>query len=376
MISIYIDNNIKGCKILKNGTATSIMTISFVALVVVLASTTTIIITDIITPISVTVLAQQESESQSQQQQEQYVFVKKWGTSGEEEGQFARPHDLDFSPSEDKLYVVDRDNHRVQVFDKNGTFLFTWGSEGEDEGQFNVPYGVDVDKQGNVWIADRGNHRIQKFDAQGNFLMKFGSEGSEDLEPGSEIGKFDNPRHIAVDDALKYFYVADSKNNRIQKFDINGTFIKSFGTLGNASGQFSLPVTIVIDSNGDLYINERGNERIQKFDTEGNPILMWGSKGGGPNQFCHMEHLAIDKFNNIYATDPQSDPGCSLIPAVKKFDSKGNFITQWGSAGEEDGQFGDPEHLAVDSEGNVYVSDRDNNNIQVFKPVIGEGRGQ
>jgi tripartite motif-containing protein 71 len=61
---------------------------------------------------------------------------------------------------------------------------------------------------------------------------------------------------------------------------------------------------------------------------------------------------------------------------VKKFDSKGNFITQWGSKGEQDGQFGDPEHLAVDSEGNVYVSDRDNNNIQVFKPVIGEGLGQ
>jgi tripartite motif-containing protein 71 len=87
---------------------------------------------------------------------------------------------LDFSPSEDKLYIVDRDNNRIQVFDKNGTFLFKWGEEGEGDGQFTLPYGLDVDKEGNVWVADRGNNRIQKFDAEGNFLLAFGSEGSEE----------------------------------------------------------------------------------------------------------------------------------------------------------------------------------------------------
>lgn len=56
-------------------------------------------------------------------------------------------------------------------------------------------------------------------------------------------------------------------------------------------------------------------------------------------------------------------------PRVQKFDSNGKFITKWGSYGSDDGEFIDPEHLAVDSEGNVYVSDRTNNNIQVFKPV-------
>jgi DNA-binding beta-propeller fold protein YncE len=304
-------------------------------------------------------------------QREQYVFVFKWGTGGDAAGEFDRPHDLDFSPSEDKLYAIDRDNGRVQVFDKNGTYLYEWGSEGEGQGQFKVPYGVDVDSDGNVWIADRGNHRVQEFDSEGRFLLKVGSEGNVDLEPGSELGKFDNPRHVAVDDELKYFYVADSKNHRIQKFDINGTFVTSFGSLGSGAGQFNLPTTIVIDSNGDLYVSERGNERIQKLDSKGNPILMFGSRGSGPNQFCHMEHIAIDKSDNIYVTDPQSDPGCSLEPKVKKFDSEGNFITEWGSFGEGDGQFVDPEHLAVDSRGYVYVSDRSNNNIQVFRPATG-----
>ena len=104
-----------------------------------------------------------------------YVLIKEWGSEGEDDGQFIRPHDLDFSPSEDKLYIVDRDNNRIQVFDKNGTFLFKWGETGDGDGEFTLPYGLDVDKAGNVWVADRGNNRIQKFNAEGNFLLAFGT---------------------------------------------------------------------------------------------------------------------------------------------------------------------------------------------------------
>jgi hypothetical protein len=81
-----------------------------------------------------------------------------------------------------------------------------------------------------------------------------------------------------------------------------------------------------------------------------------------------MEHMALDKFDNVYVTDPQSDPGCSMEPRVLKYDNDGNFITKFGSSGTEPGQFRDPEHLALDNNGNVYVSDRKNNDIQVFSP--------
>jgi DNA-binding beta-propeller fold protein YncE len=97
---------------------------------------------------------------------------------------------------------------------------------------------------------------------------------------------------------------------------------------------------------------------------------MWGSKGSGDYQFCHIEHIALDKYDNVYVTDPQSDPGCSQQPRVLKFDSEGKFITKFGgSFGKGDGQFQDPEHLAVDSEGNVYVSDRKRDDIQKFAPI-------
>jgi DNA-binding beta-propeller fold protein YncE len=293
----------------------------------------------------------------------EYKFVKKWGSKGIGPGQFQRPHDLDFSNDEKILYAVDRDGNRIQAFDKNGTFLFSWGQLGNGDGQFHVPYGIDVDANGNVWVADRANHRVEKFDSRGNFITKWGSYGKGD-------GQFDNPRHIAVDKNLKYVYVVDSKNNRIQKFDINGKFIQAIGKLGNKSGEFNLPTTIEIDSKGNFIVNERGNERIQKFDSNWKPVLMWGSNGTGDYQFCHMEHIAIDKSDNIYVTDPQSDPGCSNQPRVLKFNSEGNFITKWGSYGKGDGQFVDPEHLAVDSNGYVYVSDRKNERIQVFEPVV------
>jgi len=82
-----------------------------------------------------------------------------------------------------------------------------------------------------------------------------------------------------------------------------------------------------------------------------------------------MEHIALDKFDNVYVTDPQSDLGCSKQPRVLKFDNNGNFIAKFGSYGTEQGKIVDPEHLAIDNGGNVYVSDRHNNEILVFSPV-------
>ncbi len=201
-----------------------------------------------------------------------YEFYKKWGSEGKGDGQFQRPHDLDFSPDEKIIYAVDRDGNRIQAFDKNGTFLFAWGKLGNGDGQFHVPYGIDVDINGNVWVVDRANDRVQKFDSNGNFILKF---GNKDAEPSDELGKFDNPRHVAVDKNLEHVYVVDSKNNRIQKFDTNGNFVKSIGKLGSNIGEFNLPTTIEIDSKNNFIVNERGNERIQKFDSRWNPILMW-----------------------------------------------------------------------------------------------------
>ena len=243
-----------------------------------------------------------------------YKFVKKWGGAGSEDGQFLRPHDLDFSPDEKILYAVDRDGSRIQTFDKDGQFLFKFGKDATGDGQMHVPYGIDIDKEGNVWLADRANDRVQEFDGKGNFILKF---GNEDGVPSAEPGKFDNPRHVAVSKDLKYVYVADSKNNRIQQFDTKGNFIKVIGQVGTKPGDFNLPTTIEIDSKGNFFVNERGNERIQKFDSNWNPILMWGTKGSGDYQFCHIEHIALDKCDNVYVSDRKRDDIQKFAPLIE-----------------------------------------------------------
>src|SRR5262245_39290341 len=86
-----------------------------------------------------------------------YGLVKTWGSKGTGNGQFERPHDLDFSNDGKYLYSVDRDGNRIQVFDKNGTFLFKWGKLGTGDGDMHVPYGIDVDAAGNIWLSDRAN---------------------------------------------------------------------------------------------------------------------------------------------------------------------------------------------------------------------------
>ena len=182
---------------------------------------------------------------------DKYVLFKKWGTEGSGNGEFQRIHDLDFDLTETYLYVVDRDGNRIQVFDKNGTFITKWGSEGTGVGKFRVPYSADVDSNGDVWVADRNNNRIQKFNNEGKFLFKFGS-------PGNGNGEFNLPRQIAVDKNVQFLYVVDSENHRIQVFDNSGKYIKQWGGKGKSDAKFDLPVSIIMDNNGDLIVNDRG----------------------------------------------------------------------------------------------------------------------
>jgi len=77
--------------------------------------------------------------------------------------------------------IVDCENHRTQVFDRNGTFLFKFGSNGIENGQFSGPQGVTVDQRNNqIVVADTDNHRIQIFDEKGTFLRAYGSKGNGD----------------------------------------------------------------------------------------------------------------------------------------------------------------------------------------------------
>ena len=124
--------------------------------------------------------------------QEHYSFAFKWGSKGEGNSQFERPHDIEFDSS-GNAYVTDRDLHNVQKFTHDGDFIKKWGSKGSQDGQFKQPYSISIDPSDHIYVVDKNNHRIQIFDVEGNFLAKI------DSAIGSSNTSFNNPEDMARD---------------------------------------------------------------------------------------------------------------------------------------------------------------------------------
>ena len=219
-------------------------------------------------------------------------------------------------------------------------------------GDFDWPYSIAIDSAGNVYVADTWNNRIQKFNATGSFITKWGSEGSAN-------GQFYIPEGVAVDNEGNV-YVADSFNNRIQKFDSTGSFITKWGSYGTEDGQFEQPYGVDVDSAGNVYVTDAQNHRVQKFNATGSFITKWGSYGTEDGQFNHPYVISVDNVGNVYVADTDNH-------RIQKFNATGSFITKWGEGrGSADGQFYHPFGVGVDNEGNVYVADSYNHRIQKF----------
>ena len=121
---------------------------------------------------------------------------------------------------------------------------------------------------------------------------------------GSSKAQFLNAEGIDCDTRIGNFYVADTGNNRIQKFSPGGAFLKSWGTQGNLNGQFRSPGDVAVDGKGNVYVADSGNNRIQVFDEEGIFKYAFGSLGSADNQFNNPRGLSYDHNNNLlYISD-------------------------------------------------------------------------
>ena len=171
------------------------------------------------------------------------------------------------------------------------------GSFGTGDGQFDQPRGIAVDSDGNVYVADSGNNRIQKFTSTGIFLDKWGERGNGE-------GQFINPIHIAVDSNNDIYVTKDLTNissprplrTRIQKFTRTGDFIKQWGEAGIGDGQFDRPDGIATFSGNSLLVVDSQNHRIQEFSRDGVFITKWGL----PGQFRSPTGVAINKIDDMH----------------------------------------------------------------------------
>ncbi len=187
------------------------------------------------------------------------------------------------SPS-DQIWTFNRGPVPVQVYTADGKPVSSWG-----QGQFREPHQVRIDRDGFVWLVDSGQHVVKKFTPEGKLLLTLGTPD----EPGEDSTHLNRPTDVAVSPGGQLFVADGYGNNRIVHFNDRGQFVRTWGSLGSAPGQFSLPHSIALDSRGRLYVADRNNARVQVFDQAGRFLDEW-------RDLLVPWHIVITERDEIY----------------------------------------------------------------------------
>jgi len=264
----------------------------------------------------------------------------------------------------DRVWVFTRTDPPVQVYDTSGRFIRSWGS-----GVFGRPHQIKLDHEGFVWVTDQGNHCVMKFTEEGKLLQVLGIHG----ESGDDDRHMNNPTDMVVTPAGDVFVSDGYANSRVLHFDKSGRFVKRWGKLGVAPGEFSLPHAIAVDSKGRLYVADRNNARVQVFNQDGkfldqwrHVVVPWGLCvtardeiwvcGSGPMGWRKEDVvLGVPPVNQVLVKFSTSGRVLELVVVPKGADGK-----------EQPGELNWVHGIAVDSKGNLYAGDINGKRAQKF----------
>jgi peptidylamidoglycolate lyase len=183
--------------------------------------------------------------------------------SGNDRGHFNLPTDVAVPP-DGSFYVSDGyGNSRVVKFNAKGEYQFEWGSKGKSPGEFDLPHAIDIDTEGRVYVADRSNARIQVFDAAGKFITQWQSTALGRPYSIAVSGK----RAVVVDGGDQPTEGLDRSGAAV--VDLNGRILTKFGQFGNYDGQFRLAHDVAIGSDGSVFVVDAWGQRVQKFQPRG-----------------------------------------------------------------------------------------------------------
>ena len=256
-----------------------------------------------------------------------------------------------------RVYVGDTVGRSVVLFDLNGKRHSRIGIE--DPGALRMPFGIDIDAQDNVYVLDGTLKRVHVYDASGKFVRMIG----QDM-------KWSRPAGLALDEARSRIYIVDaggvdSPDHRVRALDLKtGKLLFEIGKRGDGPGEFNLPRDAVVGADGLLYVVDGGNFRIQVFDAEGKFVKTFGAIGRQSGQFSRPKEIAADKQGNIYVAD-------SAFGNFQIFDRNGVLLLDVGSRGNSDApaRFMLPSGIAVDLDGRVYMVDQFFRKVEVFRPA-------
>ena len=318
-----------------------------------------------------------------------------------------KPVSVAVSPDGERVYAAETEGERlVRIFDRDGKPLGSFAPPRTAIPERSPVY-LAVARDGKVFVSDRAQHAIVVFDALGNYLdtilsptltlSEYVSKHAGGLAPGTrfEYSLFDpsvhyqkpgeaeqslpapdiydwSPLGLRIDreGRLLFTDVADDRS-AVQlfpqsvidsavwtNFETNG---RRFGEFGEEAGKMSYPNSAIADSQGRVYVSDSNNSRISVWDGQGNFMFNFG-RGTGEGALSLPRGLAIDERNRLYIVD-------AVGQSVKVYDVAGdevNFLFSFGEYGMGDGQFNYPNDIALDNTGRLYVVDRENNRVQVW----------
>jgi len=233
----------------------------------------------------------------------------------------------------------------------------SFGSYGFGQGELNGADGITVDDEGNILVACSDNHCVQKFTSGGQLLAELRTDGSGQKQ-------FYVPNNIAFNAINKKIYVVDLKD-RVVVLNSDLTYSSTFGKKGSCMGQFKQPRGICCDNAGNVYVADRFNHCVQEFTADGRYLRVFRRQGKSfPEQLC-PSGIGIDAEKGVVYVSEWGE-FINHEDGVSVFTTGGDFVTEFGSSGNEPGQFDRPSKSAVDKSGVVYVCDGMNNRVQLF----------
>jgi streptogramin lyase len=228
------------------------------------------------------------------------------------------------------------------------------GRAGSGQGEFLSAADLFVDASGNIWVADSGNNRVQKFDSAGNFVAVLAGGGSAPgrlREPWSVV--------VAPDGTI---YVADTWNHRIQKFDADMNFVKAWGEpfYGPNPGPFQMfgPRDIAIGPDGTLWVTDTGNKRIVNYTREGDFIRSVGGPGNDLGKFEEQVGVAFDAAGSMYVADTWNE-------RIQRFSADLSSQTAYAAGWTSKDAIHKP-YLAVLRDGRVVASEPARGLVMLF----------
>jgi DNA-binding beta-propeller fold protein YncE len=223
------------------------------------------------------------------------------------------------------------------------------------QAHFGDIIGLAVDDSDRLFVSDTKMHRIMVFDKTHHAE---GTIGEGLIDPGG----------MAVDNENRFLYVADAALDQVLVYDADKlTLIRKIGTAGKAhtlteAGQFSVPTNVALDADGNLYVTDTYNNRVEVFDAEGNFIRQWGKAGDRPGTFSRPKGIAIDVDGHVWVADAVQD-------RVQCFTPEGQLLIWMGGHGTLPGQFRTLAGLYIDKNNRIFTSEQYPGRVQMFRYI-------